>query len=49
MPVSRAFLYTPSRVTSKGALLQVALTKLPQRETLYFFGPLYPSLKVRGK
>jgi len=37
MPVSRAFLYTSSRVPSKGAHpLQVPLTVLTQRETLYF-------------
>jgi len=39
MPISRAFLYTSSRVRSKGApplLLQVPLTELPQIETLYF-------------
>jgi len=32
MPVSRSFLYTSSRVPSKGAPLQVFLTELPQRE-----------------
>jgi len=37
MPVSRAFLYTSFRVSSKGTSLplEVPLTQLPQREALY--------------
>jgi len=36
MPVPSAYLYTSSRVPSKGDRLQVPLTELPQREILHF-------------
>jgi hypothetical protein len=48
-PNAKPYFIHPPGSPVKELSLQVPLTELPQREALYFYSLLHPSLKVSGK